>query len=215
ESVTIPHPIKTYAPLLKTDVNLNSANRLSVSYNFNHSRKENETFDVATYGPSANGIEGNPARINVINANLFTTLSGTKFNEAHVTYSRESRPRKAVDSKITADTGMGFSPSFRFGYPYFLEPTVDELTWRWQFKDNLSWIRGRHTIKTGAEWMHTVNDQVFRGFFTGRYIFDSVTGFLRYASAPAAGGFGPSTIGSTGGVYVTAPASCPAGTQPA
>jgi hypothetical protein len=62
--------------------------------------------------------------------------------------------------------------------------------------------------------MHTVNDQVFRGFFTGRYIFDSVTGFLRYASPSAAGGFGPSTIGCSGGVYVTAPATCPAGTQP-
>ena len=54
-----------------------AANRLSASYNFNHSRKENETFDVATYGTSANGIEGDPARINVVNANLFTTLSPT------------------------------------------------------------------------------------------------------------------------------------------
>ena len=59
--------------------------------------------------------------------------------------------------------------------------------------------------------MHTLNDQVFRGFFTGRYIFDSVTGFLRYASPAAAGGFGPATVGCSNGSYVTAPASCPAG----
>src|SRR3989475_2483140 len=45
----------------------------------------------------------------------------------------------------------------------------------------------------GGEWVHTLNDQVFRGFFTGRYIFDSVTGFLRYASPASLGaGFGPS-----------------------
>jgi hypothetical protein len=56
---------------------------LSVSYNFNHSRKENETFEVATYGTSANGTEGDPARINVINANWFTTLSASKLNEFH------------------------------------------------------------------------------------------------------------------------------------
>ena len=43
--------------------------------------------------------------------------------------------------------------------------------------------------------MHTLNDQVFRGFFTGRYLFDSVTGFLRYASPAAAGGFGPAHAG--------------------
>ena len=48
--------------------------------------------------------------------------------------------------------------------------------------------------------MHTLNDQVFRGFFTGRYLFDSVTGFLRYASPAAAGGFGPYTVGCSNGV---------------
>ncbi|HSG01273.1 MAG TPA: TonB-dependent receptor, partial [Vicinamibacterales bacterium] len=112
------------------------------------------------------------------------------------------------------DTGMGFGPSFRFGNPFFLQPTIDELLWRVQIKNNFSWIRGAHTIKVGGEYMHTLNDQVFRGFFTGRYLFDSVTGFLRYASPSAPGGFGPSTVGCSGGVYVTAPTPCPAGTSP-
>jgi hypothetical protein len=66
----------------------------------------------------------------------------------------------------------------------------------------------------GGEWMHTLNDQVFRGFFTGRYLFDSVSGFLRYASPAAAGGLGPSTVGCSNGSYVTAPAACPAGSTP-
>ena len=56
EAQPLQHPIKTAALLLKTDWNLTSANRLAISYNFNHSRKENETFDVATYGSSANGM---------------------------------------------------------------------------------------------------------------------------------------------------------------
>ena len=70
-------------------------------------------------------------------------------------------------------------------------------------------VLGKHTMKFGGEWMHTLNDQVFRGFFTGRYLFDSVTGFLRYASPAAAGGFGPNTVGCPNGVYVTSPAACP------
>ena len=214
ESLPIEHPIDTLALLFKGDVNVNPNNRLTLSYNFNHSRKENETFDVATYGTSANGIEGDPARINVLNANWFTTLSSNRLNEFHFTYSRESRPRRAVESNLAADTGIGFSPSFRFGDPYFLQPNVDELVWRSQFKNNLSWITGNHTVKVGGEWIHTLNDQIFRGFFTGRYLFDSVSGFLRYASPAAAGGFGPSTLACSGGVYVTAPASCPAGTDP-
>jgi hypothetical protein len=214
EGRPIEHPIITMATLFKADANLNAANRLASSYTFNHSRKENETFDVATYGTSANGIEGDPSRINVINATLFTTLASNKLNEFHFTYGRESRPRRAVESPVAADTGMGFGPTFRFGNPFFLQPNVDELLWRTQFKNNFSLVKGTHTIKMGAEWMHTLNDQVFRGFFTGRYLFDSVVGFLRYSSPAAPGGFGPNVLGCSNGSYVTAPTSCPAGTTP-
>ena len=216
ESRPIGHPINTVALLGKVDVAANTNNNISASYNFNHSRKENETFDVATYGTSANGIEGDPARINVANFNWFTTLSPRMLNEAHFTYSRENRPRTAVQSNLAADTGMGFGPTFRFGNPFFLQPNIDELIWRTQIKDNLSIVSGSHTIKIGGEWMHTLNDQVFRGFFTGRYLFDSVTGFLRYASPAASGGFGPATVGcsnATSSTFVTGN-NCPAGMTP-
>jgi hypothetical protein len=51
-----------------------------------------------------------------------------------------------------------------------LPPSVDETLWRTQIKNNLSIVAGRHTFKVGGEWLHTVNDQVFRGFFEGRYL---------------------------------------------
>jgi outer membrane receptor for ferrienterochelin and colicin len=208
EGLPIKHKINNQAFFAKTDFNLNSANQLAISYNFDYSKNTNQTFDVATYGNSANGIEG-PSKINVIRANLFTTVSPNKVNEAHFSYSRELRPRFAVDSNVPADTAMGFDTTFRFGFPFFLEPNVDETLWRTQVKDNFSIVTGNHTLKFGGEWLHTLNDQVFRGFFTGRYIFDSVTGFLRYASPAAPGGFGPNTIGCSNGTFVTAPATCP------
>jgi hypothetical protein len=191
EGLPVSHKINNQAFLGKVDFNLNDANQLAISYNFDYSKNTNQTFDVATYGNSANGIEG-PSKINVIRANLFTTVSPTRLNEAHFSYSRELRPRFAVDSNIPADTAMGFDTTFRFGFPFFLEPNVDELLWRTQVKDNFSIVSGNHNIKVGGDWLHTLNDQVFRGFFTGRYLFDSVTGFLRYASPAAANGFGPS-----------------------
>ena len=210
EAQPLNHPIKTVALLLKGDGNLGAGTRLATSYAFNHSRKKNETFDVSTYGASANGTEGDPAHIHVANVNFFTTFASNKLNEAHFTYSRETRPRTANASQVAADTGVGFGPTFRFGNPFFLQPGVDELIWRTQIKNNLSIVSGGHTWKMGGEWMHTLNDQVFRGFFTGRYLFDSVDGFLRYASPAAPGGFGPSTAGCSNGSYVTLPASCPA-----
>jgi len=211
EGQTVSHQIDNNAVLGKLDVNLTPANNLSASYNFDRSKNTNQTFDVATYGSSANGIEG-PAKINVLNLNLFSTVRANKLNEFHVTYSRENRPRSAIPSSVPADTAMGFATTFRFGNPFFLAPNVDELVTRVQVKNNFSIVSGAHTIKAGGEWQHTNNFQVFRGFFEGRYIFDSVAGFLRYASPAAPGGFGPSTIGCSNGGYVTAPAGCPAGT---
>ena len=181
----------------------NPSNTLSASYNFDHSKNDNQTFDVATYGTSANGIEG-PSKINVLNLNFFTTISTSKVNELHVTYARELRPRNAIPSNLLADTGMG-DPAFRFGNPYFLQPAVDELLWRPQIKDNLSIVSGRHTFKLGGEWLHTLNDQVFRGFFNGRYLFNTVSGFLRYASPASAGGFGPNAVACSNGAWVTNP----------
>ena len=214
EGQPIDHPISTVALLGKLDHELSGAQRLSASWTFNRSRKENETFDVATYGTSANGIEGDPAYINVGNLNWYSSLSSRMLNEAHFTYSRETRPRTATESNLAADTGIGFSPSFRFGNPFFLQPNVDELIWRTQVKNNLTIVTGSHTVKVGGEWMHTLNDQVFRGFFSGRYLFDSVSGFLRYSSPAGPGGFGPSAIGCSDGSYVTDPTPCPGGTTP-
>lgn len=221
EGLPVTHPIRNYAFLGKIDWNLSDANKLAISYNFDYSKNTNQTFDVATYGNSANGIEG-PSKINNLNFNLFSTVSPTKLNEAHFSYSRELRPRLATPSNVPADTGIGFAPSFRFGNPFFLQPAVDELLWRSHAKDNVSVVSGNHTLKFGGEWIHTLNDQVFRGFFTGRYFFDSAAGFLRYASPAAINGFGPNvgecltpTFGFMGWITQGAPfnQTCPAGSS--
>nr|MBA3570030.1 TonB-dependent receptor [Pyrinomonadaceae bacterium] len=201
EGLPINRKVRNNALLGKIDVDITQNNRLTLSHNFDYSRNTNQTFDVATYGNSANGIEG-PSKINVFNANLFTSVSPTKVNEFHFTYAREERPRSAVESNVPADTAMGFATTFRFGHPFFLGPNVDETFWRTQLKDNFSIVSGRHTVKFGGEWIHSLNSQVFRGFFEGRYIFDSVTGFLRYATPGAPGsGFGPNAGRCTDGTW--------------
>jgi hypothetical protein len=211
EGDPIDHTIGNTAVLGKLDALLNPSNTFNASYNFDYSKNTNQTFDVATYGNSSNGIEG-PSKINVANFNLFTTISQNKLNELHVTYAKELRPRNAISSNVPADTGMG-DPAFRFGSPFFIQPNVDELLWRTQIKNNLSIVSGSHTIKAGGEWLHTLNDQVFRGFFTGRYLFSTVSGFMRYASSAGPGGFGPNAVACSNGAWVTHPTPCPAGSS--
>jgi hypothetical protein len=208
EGLPVAHPVRNTALLGKYDWNVNTANKFSASYNFDRSDNTNQTFDVPTYGDSANGIEG-PSKINSVNANFFTTVSPRKVNEAHFSLAREDRPRSAVTSNVPADTAMGFATTFRFGQPFFLEPKVDETFKRYQLRDNFSILAGKHTIKFGGEFLHSNNTQVFRGFFTGRYIFDSVLGFLHYASPASLGpGFGPGTGECPDGSFTTL-AVCP------
>ncbi|HVO57931.1 MAG TPA: carboxypeptidase regulatory-like domain-containing protein, partial [Dongiaceae bacterium] len=202
----VDHSVRNASVFGRVDYNLNAKNQIFGSYSFDWSKNPNQTFDVPTYGSTANGIEG-ASKIQVFNTNWYSTISSNKLNELHFTYSRENRPRAAVDPNAIPDTAMGFGTTFRFGQPFFLEPGVDELLWRTQVRDNFSIVKGKHTFKVGGEWLHTKNTQIFRGFFAGRYIFDGPVGFMHYvADGPDVQECANST-GST--VYSTT--GCPAG----
>jgi hypothetical protein len=219
EGLAVDHSVRNASVFGRVDYNLNSKNQIFGSYNFDWSKNPNQTFDVPTYGTSANGIEG-PSKIQAVSTNWFSTLSNSMLNEAHFTYAREARPRNTINPSSVPDTAMGFATNFRFGEPFFLEPSVDELFYRTDIRDNFSVIKGKHTFKFGGEWIHSRNSQIFRGFFTGRYIFDSVTGFLHYATAGGTG-FGPTAaecadgtftdISLVTGISATSNGNCPNG----
>jgi len=65
-----------------------------LSYNFDYSKNTNQTFDVPTYGTSANGIEG-PSKISVINANHYTTISSNKLTK-HTSATSEKSGRERL-----------------------------------------------------------------------------------------------------------------------
>jgi hypothetical protein len=204
ESMPVIHQVRNAAIFGRVDYNLNAKNQVFGSYNFDWSKNPNQTFDVPTYGTSANGVEG-PSKIQAISTNWVDTVSNSMLNEAHFTYARENRPRGTINPQSVPDTAMGFdfSPAttnFRFGQPFFLEPKIDELFYRTDIRDNFSLIQGKHTWKLGGEWIHSRNSQIFRGFFTGRYIFDSTVGFLHYAT-PGGAGFGHTAAECSDGTF--------------
>ncbi len=204
EGAPVDHVVHNIAAFGRMDYNINSKNLLYGSYNFDYSRNPNQTFDVATYGTSANGVEG-PAHVQTLNFNLISTVNEHMLNEGHVTYGHETRPRSPIDSSAVPDTGIGFAPSFRFGQPFFLGPGSSETFYHIDLKDNFSIIKGKHTIKMGAEYLFSHNVQVFDGFALGRYIFGSATGFLHYATAASQGAaYGPNVQSCPDGTYSTA-----------
>jgi len=207
------------AALAKFDFRLSDRHNLSLKYNYTWSEQKNGTFDVDTWGGSANGLEKD--RSHAVNGSLVSFLSSRTSNEFRFQYSREDRPRPytgpinhlrdttGVSSIFGAgvpfhDTDVDATEAFRFGMPFFL-PISDDHDTRVQLLDNVSIARGSHLFKFGGEWNRTATTQVFIGFANGRIAFNSVTGFINYVTLGS--GYRECSDNST-----TTTGSCPGGT---
>ncbi len=170
--------------LVKLDWRINEIHNASLKYNYTNSRQVNGTFDVDSWARSANAIEKDYS--NAINGSLVSHLTNTIDNEFRFQVAREDRPRPYSGPVIPgqnrpfSDTGMDFANGFRFGMPFFIP--VKSYDTRLQVLNNISWVKGNHIFKTGAEWNRTAEHQTFIGFGNGRFIFTSVTGFERYVA---------------------------------
>jgi hypothetical protein len=194
--------------LAKVDHRITPGNLLTVRYNYTWSRQQNGTFDVDSWGRSANGLERDFS--NAVSGSLVSTLSPRMLNEFRFQLAREDRPRPYQGPNISGqsrpfpDTAFDFGRGYRFGMPFFLP--VEYYDTRFQVTNNVSIIRGRHTYKLGGEFNRVNSVQTFIGFANGRYVFGSTDGFLNYVR------FGPRYVecsnGSTSTVGV-----CPAGTD--
>ena len=183
--------------LAKLDLNLGGRHQASVKYNYTWSEQVNGTFDVDSWGASANGIER--GRSHAVNASLRSLLSDALSNELRVQGAREDRPRwyrgplipgarlpgppqfADLGGRPFPDIAMDFEDGFRIGLPFFLpiDPAFDT---RVQLVDNLSFAAGAHLVKAGVEYNRTGVDQQFIGMANGRYLFDSVEGFIGFVT---------------------------------
>src|SRR5213076_2300103 len=184
------------AGLVKIDWRLSDRHNLSLKYNYTWSQQENGTFDVDTWGRSANGLEKDYS--NAVNGSLVSFLSSRISNELRFQFSREDRPRPYTGANNHLGDTTGVSSIFgsgvpfhdtdvdplhslRFGLPFFL-PIRDDHDTRVQLLDNVSIARGNHLFKFGGEWNRTSTTQVFVGFAGGRMAFTSVHGFENFVT---------------------------------
>jgi hypothetical protein len=166
--------------LLKTDWTASASHLATVRYNYTWSEQKNGTFDVDSWGRSANASE--KGHSNAITGSLISTVTSSLLNEFRFQYAREDRPRTYSGPNITGqnrplpDTAFDFANGYRFGMPFFIP--VEYYDTRVQLNDNVSLLRGAHSIKVGAEYNRVNSVQTFIGFANGRWIFDSTEGFL-------------------------------------
>ena len=190
----------------KIDYQLNESNLFTIRYNYTWSEQQNGTFDVDSWGRSANAVERGFS--NAVSGSLATTLSSTMLNELRFQYAREDRPRPyggpnvGGQSRPFPDTAFDFGSGYRFGMPFFIPVEYNDT--RFQIVDSVSWIKGRHTLKAGFELNRVNSSQTFIGFANGRYVFGSTQGFLNYAQ------LGPRYVECSDG-STSVSGSCPAG----
>lgn len=176
----------------KVDINVNRNNLLTFRHNYSRAEQVNGTFDVPTWGASANGRETNNS--NSFIGSWVSNISSNFLNEFRFQVAKEERPR-FYDGPDLPDTTIGTfdgSISYRFGRPFFLPVPSDDI--RYQFTDNMTVISGKHTVKFGVDLNRTRVSQTFIGFARGRYIFaagtinDAINGFINYINgvSPAA-----------------------------
>jgi len=194
------------AAMAKFDWNVNERHHATLKYNATYSEQVNGTFDVDTWGESANGIEQDESH--AVNGSLSSQLTPTISNEFRFQWARENRPRPYEgptfpDGRNFPDTGAGFADGFRWGQPFFLP--VEAKDSRVQLLNNVTISQGDHLIKVGAEFNRVEEDQTFIGFGNGRFIFDSVDGFINFVEQ------GPTFVTCSDGSSSNT-GSCPAGT---
>lgn len=172
--------------LAKVDWHATPDNLLTLRYNYTYSEQKNGTFDVDSWGRSANAVEQNSSH--AVTGTLISTLAPSWYNEFRFQLAREDRPRPyegptlAGTNRPLPDTAFDFERGYRFGMPFFIP--VDYHDTRLQLNDNVSLVRGGHLVKAGVEYNRTNISQVFRGFANGRYIFSSTDGFLNFVNNP-------------------------------
>ena len=139
------------------------------------------------------------------------TFSPTLLNQVTITYLRSSSvsaPDKTVDPSsigvnmpLFAEGGglnvnIGSNISFGGG-----SGRVVFTSNNWQFRDAVSWVKGRHNIKLGGEWLHLTFRQIFLGpptfTFNGTRTGDEFADFLLGSFYQVSGGFGVRTNDNT------------------
>ncbi|HYY42843.1 MAG TPA: carboxypeptidase regulatory-like domain-containing protein, partial [Pyrinomonadaceae bacterium] len=184
-----PYPQTNNAKVFLTrfDFNFNQKNQFNIRYNHSVNTALNAVTNGTSLTPttnsalSNNGTEGDNS--NTFNGQLTTFFSPTLVNEARGQYSKENRPRlaNAFAPEVRANYGI-------FGTVNFLPTT--ESDYRVQFADNVTNIRGTHTIKLGAEYNFVKASQIFAFRQFGSFSFSglgtdptSVIQILRILSA--------------------------------
>jgi len=178
----------------KVDVNLNANNSLTVTYNYFR-------------WDSPNGIQTQPTNTNgratfgddfvdddSINVRLSSNISPMLINEARYTWSRdfeyefstepiagEPKTAPAYPGVFAAGTRVPdvfLTNGLEFGTQTFLERPSFPNEHKNQVFDMLTWTKGKHTFKVGADFSHVKDTADNLRTYAGSYSYNNINDFI-------------------------------------
>ena len=179
--------------MAKTDIRLNNSNQLVLRFNqqnFTGNNNENSG-PLSVEEHSGNSV----ARTTTFSGSLISTLTPVLINEFRFQYGRDREPGEANSDVTEAriQTGGGFLQLGRNNFSP-RETTIK----RAQFIDVVSYTRGNHSLKFGADLNFDRVFNFFPGLFTGQFTFNSYALFASNTPASFTQNFpGAGTSGGT------------------
>src|SRR5919206_1822585 len=177
--------------MAKTDIRLNNANQLVLRFNqqnFTGNNNENSG-PLSVQEHSGNSV----ARTTTFSGSLISTLTPVLINEFRFQFGRDREPGEANSDVTEAriQTGGGFLQLGRNNFSP-RETTIK----RAQFIDIVSYTRGKHNLKFGADLNFDRVFNFFPGLFSGQFTFNSYALFASNTPASFTQNFpGPGTTG--------------------
>ena len=154
----------------KVDVALDKSNQLSLRINRQNFTGQNNEFTGALAAEEHSG--DSIARTTTVSGSLTSTMSPQVINEFRFQFARDREPGTANSDlpEIQINTGGGLLLLGRNNF----SPRETTIR-RAQVIDNVSYVTGRHNIKTGVDFNFDQIFNFFPGFFSGQYTFNPIT----------------------------------------
>src|SRR4026209_1952756 len=177
--------------MVKTDIRLNNSNQLVLRFNQqNFTGNNNENGGALSVEEhSGNSV----ARTTTFSGSLISTLTPVLVNDFRFQFGRDREPGAASSDVTEAriQTGGGFLQLGRNNFSP-RETTIK----RTQFIDVVSYTRGAHSLKFGADLNFDRVFNFFPGLFSGQFTFNSYALFASNTPATFTQNFpGPGTTG--------------------
>jgi hypothetical protein len=174
--------------LPKIDWQINDNNLFSISYNRLRWASPNGIQTQAVNTRSRSNFGDDFVEVDSINARLQSTFSANLLNEFRMQYGRDfesqfSTPGLPGEPNTSSTVAGGVRPpnvfiqnGLEFGVATFLERPAFPDEKRYQFADTITYTKGRHTMKFGADINRVTDDIQNLRFEAGAYSYTGANG---------------------------------------